>query len=424
MDPSPPSSSDRTSLLVLIMACIVALALLGLSTYFILKSRATYLSEVKLKSKSQAQLLGENTASLIHAVDVSLLSARALAQSAQSDTKAYALILESVKKESRLLPQLKNLVFLDAGGHSFFSLNDQEMILPKSFTEHRDAWLDFAISDRISGHKSEIILSRRIENRQGQFLGVLAAAIDAGFFYDRYNDYLDIDADAVMLFDSSGKILAAWADTSELLKAAPGDSVYTYFNILHGADNRVNAAGIITTENRRTISAVYQTRGFPFRVAVGHEKETLLQRWKAETQKVAAILALTYLIAAITLALALGQRKKRRKAEAKLYQHQLALEETVKKRTFQLDETNKNLIKKNQELETAIKEIDLLKGIIPICCHCKKIRDDQGYWQQVEHYFKSRSEAKFSHGICPDCIKEHYPELELDKKPALKKQMS
>jgi len=399
----------------------VALALLCLSTYFILKSRSSTLSEFRLKSKSQAQLLGENTAGLIHAVDVSLLSARALAQSAPSETIAFSLIAESVKKESRLLPQVENMMLLDADGQPIFSLDKGTPPMPKSFAEHRDAWLDFAISTRITDNHTAIILSRRIENRQGTFWGVLTAAIDAGFFYDRYNGYLDINADAVMLFNSSGKILAAWAATPVFSAASPGDSVYQFFNIPHDSGNRVNAGGILTTENRRSISAVYQTRGFPFRVAVGHEKATLLQKWRVETRRVAVILVLTYMTAAITLALAISQRKKRRKAEAQLYQHQLNLEETVRTRTSQLDETNKTLTKKNRELETAIREIDLLKGIIPICCHCKKIRDDQGYWQQVEQYFKSRSEAKFSHGICPDCIKEHYPELKLDKKPELKR---
>lgn len=62
------------------------------------------------------------------------------------------------------------------------------------------------------------------------------------------------------------------------------------------------------------------------------------------------------------------------------------------------------------KLEQALKEIDSLKGIIPICCHCKNIRDDSGYWQDVEKYIRKYSGAEFSHGICPDCMKKHYSE--------------
>ena len=57
-------------------------------------------------------------------------------------------------------------------------------------------------------------------------------------------------------------------------------------------------------------------------------------------------------------------------------------------------------------------EIKTLRGIVPICAHCKKIRDDQGYWQQVEQYVTNHSEAQFSHGICPECMEQVRAELE------------
>lgn len=62
------------------------------------------------------------------------------------------------------------------------------------------------------------------------------------------------------------------------------------------------------------------------------------------------------------------------------------------------------------KLKTAMSEVKTLRGILPICSYCKKIRDDDGYWNQVEVYIRKRSDANFSHGICPDCMKEHYPE--------------
>jgi DNA-binding response OmpR family regulator len=59
-----------------------------------------------------------------------------------------------------------------------------------------------------------------------------------------------------------------------------------------------------------------------------------------------------------------------------------------------------------QELELALTRVKLLSGLLPICCYCKKIRNDQNYWQQVETYVKDHSEAEFSHGICPDCYEK------------------
>lgn len=62
-----------------------------------------------------------------------------------------------------------------------------------------------------------------------------------------------------------------------------------------------------------------------------------------------------------------------------------------------------------EQLRKAISELKILSGLLPICSYCKKIRDDQGYWQQVEAYIAGHSEAGFSHSICPECLKEHYP---------------
>jgi PAS domain S-box-containing protein len=64
------------------------------------------------------------------------------------------------------------------------------------------------------------------------------------------------------------------------------------------------------------------------------------------------------------------------------------------------------------KLQDALKKIKTLRGIIPICASCKKIRDDQGYWNKLESYIKEHSEADFSHGICPECIEKLYPELQ------------
>ena len=61
-----------------------------------------------------------------------------------------------------------------------------------------------------------------------------------------------------------------------------------------------------------------------------------------------------------------------------------------------------------RELQAALDDVRTLRGIIPICMHCKKVRDDQGYWKQVETYVGEHSEAQFSHGICPECTKSLY----------------
>ena len=72
------------------------------------------------------------------------------------------------------------------------------------------------------------------------------------------------------------------------------------------------------------------------------------------------------------------------------------------------EEERENLI---SELEKALSEVKKLSGLIPICASCKNIRDDKGYWNQIESYIKEHSDVEFSHGICPECMKKLYPDI-------------
>jgi PAS domain S-box-containing protein len=63
------------------------------------------------------------------------------------------------------------------------------------------------------------------------------------------------------------------------------------------------------------------------------------------------------------------------------------------------------------ELKDALSNIRTLRGLLPICASCKKIRNDEGYWEQIEIYVRDHSEADFSHGICPECVKKLYPDF-------------
>ena len=67
------------------------------------------------------------------------------------------------------------------------------------------------------------------------------------------------------------------------------------------------------------------------------------------------------------------------------------------------------LRRSNEELQKALRDVKVLRGLIPICASCKKIRNDGGFWQQLEEYIGEHSEAEFSHGICQPCVKKLYP---------------
>ena len=88
----------------------------------------------------------------------------------------------------------------------------------------------------------------------------------------------------------------------------------------------------------------------------------------------------------------------------------LSLKKEIDRRKYREQE----LLNLNRELKNSIETIKTLRGLIPICANCKKIRDDKGYWNQIESYIQKHSEAEFSHGICPECARKLYPELYKD----------
>jgi DNA-binding NtrC family response regulator len=82
-------------------------------------------------------------------------------------------------------------------------------------------------------------------------------------------------------------------------------------------------------------------------------------------------------------------------------------------RRKQAEEDREKLV---HELQEALARVKTLSGMLPICASCKKIRDDKGYWSQIESYISTHSDAEFTHGMCPDCEKKAYEELKTIKR--------
>jgi len=75
-----------------------------------------------------------------------------------------------------------------------------------------------------------------------------------------------------------------------------------------------------------------------------------------------------------------------------------------------VDNQQQMIEERTADLQKAFKEIKTLKGLLPLCSFCKKIRDESGCWQEVEVYIDNHSEAGITHSICPACLRKHYPE--------------
>lgn len=124
-------------------------------------------------------------------------------------------------------------------------------------------------------------------------------------------------------------------------------------------------------------------------------RETGALTWRM-TVLSSVILCLMLLLFASVVWRGLRERTRRRQAEESLEQYHAQLEDLVEARTAQL--------------QAALAKVTTLRGLLPICSNCKKIRNDSGYWQQIESFVSEHSLAEFTHGICPDCGKALYPD--------------
>ncbi len=74
--------------------------------------------------------------------------------------------------------------------------------------------------------------------------------------------------------------------------------------------------------------------------------------------------------------------------------------------------TQERLLAQSEALREALAQVRTLRGFIPICAHCRRVRDDSNFWRQIEEYVSAHTDAFFSHGLCPDCMAKHYPEMD------------
>jgi hypothetical protein len=123
------------------------------------------------------------------------------------------------------------------------------------------------------------------------------------------------------------------------------------------------------------------------------------------------LIAMYLILASVTLGFEYSRRRYRDAMVAeheKLGQETRLLQQEVRERE-RAEREKEALI---QELQDTLAQVKTLKGLVPICSHCHRIRDDRGFWNQLEKYLHEHSDASFSHGICPSCMKENYPEID------------
>ncbi|HJW73509.1 MAG TPA: hypothetical protein VJ486_11825 [Geothrix sp.] len=232
-----------------------------------------------------------------------------------------------------------------------------------------------------------LILARRIERPDHGFGGVVYAAIA---LYQLNKAFADLDLGphgSVALRDLDLGLIARYPEPLHAGTAVGQKIVSRELQAFaHSGQSSGTYRALTPFDQIQRTFAIRRVSGQPFYILVGLAEQDYLSRWWVEVvQELVEFMLFTFMILA---AFWLVYRAWLRQREA------------------------------NDHLEKLLLEVKTLGGLLPICAHCKKIRDDHGYWNQIETYLKTHAGAEFTHGICPDCARDVFP-LSSGKHPVI-----
>ena len=201
---------------------------------------------------------------------------------------------------------------------------------------------------------------------------------------------LDNMDEGLVELTGSGKITFVNRAAAELLSLPEEKLLSSYFPEIFDTTNRQLIQGILARQDN-TIARIGEDTPVIF-----HDNYLLIKFVPFHDQSSKHFIIMIHDIT------------RRKKAELELIKHEEDREEVVRQRTAALEDTNK-------KLQLALCKVKLLSGMLPICSSCKKIRDDKGYWNQIEVYIRDHSEAEFTHSLCGDCAEKLYPDFNFKK---------
>jgi hypothetical protein len=378
------------------VVAVFDLLIVGLGAWTLSHSRAQYVERAEMATQNLAQVLEQNILGMVNQVDLVLLTVKDEAER-QGPVGPGSRIEAAIQAQYSRVGILDGLRTVDEQGivnrgtavreHQRISVRDRDYF--QHLQAHPEAGLVISppLRERHSG-RWVILLARRLNHPDGTFGGVVLGTLT-----------LDSLGKAFSAVDVGrlGSISLRGANL-ELLERFPKSPGGDHFI----GDRKVEGDYLKAVQSGRTLSHFTtrsridgQARTYTFRkvaqpvfyILVGLAQGEYLQAWRQEAfLSGSAVLGLLVLSFGIVW---MARSAWRRQLKGQAERDQLI-----------------------GDLTLALAEVKNLKGMLPICGHCKKIRDDQGYWSQIESYLSEHTEATFTHGVCPDCASEMRREMQ------------
>jgi hypothetical protein len=244
-------------------------------------------------------------------------------------------------------------------------------------------------------------ISRRLNRPDGSMAGAINIGIDPTYFAGFFSQMDLGDRYAVSIIGRDGYVrIRQTATTTEV-----GTDIRNEPYFKQVLDK---SSGSFVTSPAKAAGAQFMTfralQDYPLIVTLSLAADEAMADWRQRKINYRSIASLGSLVVAILFLLLLRMVRQQLTHQRALQQANDDLEKKVAERTAELETSVR-------ELKDALDEVKTLRGIVPICAWCRKVRDDQGYWKQVERYVSDHTLARFSHGLCPDCFDAQMDEL-------------
>jgi hypothetical protein len=369
-------------------ALVLDLAVLLMAAASLRQSLRNHQDRALATAQNLTQVLDRNMSDTFGKADRALLALKDEAERLQAEPKAGAADLESfLQRQLARTPELMALRATNAEGvvthgagamaRGPVSVADRTHFIRLRDMPDAGLVISRPLLGRLTG-TWVIILARRLEGPGHRFAGVVTAVIGLEQF-ERVFSALDVGPHgSVALRDLEMGLIARYPAPVSAGTAVGEQTVSGAFRAFAQSGQM---AGTYETRTpfdgvRRTFS-IRRVSGQPFYILVGLARQDYLSGWWQEVYQECLEVAL---FIGLTLAATWLLRRAwlRQRAE-------------------------------HAHLERLLAEVKTLGGLLPICSHCKKVRDDKGYWNQIEAYLNEHTDAEFTHGICPDCAREVFP---------------
>jgi len=386
--PRPTKGTSPFRLRPLVLALLVFdLLVMGLAGWTLANSRRQNVIHAGETTDNLAQVLEQYLLASIRQIDLVLMSVKDEAERTDLPPNAAGIKAHLKSQFSRvaLLDSLRTadargrLEPLDSGDdHAREDLSQRAFFSHLKQTPPAGLFISHPPRDR-AGRAWGITLARRMERPAGVFRGVVFATVTLEQLTRELAQVNIGKHGSISLRGKDLELLARYPTTSDQDKLI-GDSHISgdYLEAVHSA-RQVSQFSTRSVLDRQVRTYTFRRMANPtFYILVGLAESEYLQTWYWE-----ALLSGSAALGLVTLSIVLAWMAR-----------------TAWRKQMDSHAERDHLI---QDLTQALAEVKNLTGLLPICGQCKKIRDDQGYWNQMETYISEHTEATFSHGVCPDC---------------------